>query len=529
MERFREGLDGELYERLNLIKIDRYPKLVNLASSQEDTMKRAQQDRKRKFNQASGSGQGKKFKFVKKNVQAATQPSSSGRWVMKQSQTKPSGNFSYRNTQQSASRPSAPPPARSNDDRRCYNCGQLGHYANKCTRPRQQHQQSQGQGSKAGNQGKKQTVQVKQGCLNFTKVVDLLEGVPVLTGTFSIRDRPITILFDSGATHSFINVKTVSNLDLKWCHTNQAYMIATPGRKVASNQVALSVPLEIGSKTFPTNMVTMNLEGVDVILGMNWMSQHKVVLDISERMVEIHSPFVGNSILYLPPTGHKGSCVYAAITTQLEDIPVVCEYTDVFRDEFPSLPPDRDVEFVIELQPGTAPISKRSYRMPPEELVELKKQLQQLLVKGYICPSSSPWGCPAIFVKKEDGSLRLCVDYRPLNAVTIKNKYLLPRIDVLFDQLAGAKVFSKIDLRSGYHQIKIRPSDIPKTAFSTRYGLYEFLVMSFGLTNAPAYFMNLMNSVFMTELDKFAVVFIDDILIYSKNEKEHAEHLRIVL
>jgi hypothetical protein len=131
-------------------------------------------------------------------------------------------------------------------------------------------------------------------------------------------------------------------------------------------------------------------------------------------------------------------------------------------------------------------------------------------------------------VKKKDGSLRMCVDYRPLNAVTIKNKYPLPRIDVLFDQLAGAKVFSKIDLRSGYHQIKIRASDVPKTAFSTRYGLYEFLVMSFGLTNAPAY-LYLMNSVFMNELDKFVVVFIDDILIYSKSETEHARHLRIVL
>jgi hypothetical protein len=262
---------------------------------------------------------------------------------------------------------------------------------------------------------------------------------------------------------------------------------------------------------------------------MNWMTQHKVVLDISKRMLEINSPFVGNSIFYLPPTGHKGSCVYAAITTQLDDIPVVCEYTDVFPDELPGLPPDREVEFVIELQPGTTPISKRSYRMPPKELVELKKQLQELLDKGYIRPSSFPWGCPALFVKKKDGSLRLCVDYRPLNAVTITNKYPLPRIDVLFDQLAGAKVFSKIDLRSGYHQIKIRPSDIPKTALSTRYGIYEFLVMSFGLTNAPAYFMYLMNSVFMMELDKFVMVFIDDILIYSKNEEEHAEHLRIVL
>ena len=131
--------------------------------------------------------------------------------------------------------------------------------------------------------------------------------------------------------------------------------------------------------------------------------------------------------------------------------------------------------------------------------------------------------------EKKDETLRLCVDYRPLNEVTIKNKYPLPRIDLLFDQLAGAKVFSKIDLRSGYHQIKIKPEDIPKMAFTTRYGLYEYLVMSFGLTNAPAHFMYLMNSVFMPELDKFVVVFIDDILIYSKNKKEHAEHLRVVL
>jgi hypothetical protein len=167
--------------------------------------------------------------------------------------------------------------------------------------------------------------------------------------------------------------------------------------------------------------------------------------------------------------------------------------------------------------------------MAPKELAEMKTQLQDLLEKGFIRPSSSPWGCPAIFVKKKDQTLRMCIDYRPLNEVTIKNKYPLPRIDLLFDQLARAKVFSKIDLRSGYHQIKIRPEDIPKTAFTTRYGLYEYLVMSFGLTNAPAHFMYLMNSVFMPELDKFVVVFIDDILIYSKNKEEHAEHLRVVL
>ena len=187
------------------------------------------------------------------------------------------------------------------------------------------------------------------------------------------------------------------------------------------------------------------------------------------------------------------------------------------------------MEFIIELLPGTAPIAKRPYRMGVNELAELKKQIGELLDKGYVQPSSSPWGAPVLFVEKKDGTQRMCIDYRSLNEVTIKNKYPLPRIDDLFDQLKGACVFSKIDLRSGYHQLRIRRSDIPKTAFVTRYGLYEFTVMSFGLTNAPAYFMYLMNKVFMEYLDKFVMVFIDDILVYSKNEEEHEGHLRLVL
>jgi hypothetical protein len=160
--------------------------------------------------------------------------------------------------------------------------------------------------------------------------------------------------------------------------------------------------------------------------------------------------------------------------------------------------------------------------MSPVELKELKIQLQGLLDKGYIRPSTSPWGCSVLFMEKKDKELRLCVDYRPLNAVTIKNKYPLPHI--LFDQLVGAQVFSKIDLRSGYHQIKIRAEHIPKAAFTTRYGLFEYLVMSFGLTNVLAHFMYLMNSVFMTELNKFVVLLIDDILIYSRSMEEHEEH-----
>jgi hypothetical protein len=366
-------------------------------------------------------------------------------------------------------------------------------------------------------------VQVRQGKLNFTSMNDIPEGASVLTGTFSISDTPVKILFDSGATHSFISDKLLGKMGLKGSHTNSAYKIITPGRQITSNILIRGVCLGLGSKIFPTNLISISLAGMDVILGMDWMTLHKVVLDISDRVVEITSPTVGHTTLYLPFKDGTDSCAFVTIISPLEEIPVVCEYPDVFPDELPGMPLDRDVEFVIELQPGTAPISKRAYRMPPKELAELKNQLQELLDKGYIRLSSSPWGCPALLVKKKDGSLTLCVDYRPLNAVTIKNKYPLPRIDVLFDQLARAKVFSKIDLHYGYHQIKIRPCDIPKTVFSTRYGLYEFLVMSFGLTNAPAYFMYLMNSMFMMELDKFVVVFIDDILIYSKNEKKHAK------
>nr|CAB3504402.1 unnamed protein product [Digitaria exilis] len=389
--------------------------------------------------------------------------------------------------------------------------------------------QNQRPGNQQGKGKQQQRVQVRQGRLNYTTLVDLPEGAPDMTGTFPIHTQLVVILFDSGATHSFISTRFHAKCGLKSYHTKSSYVISTAGGKIASNQVSRRVPIRLGSKIFPTDLILLGMEGIDIVLRANWMTQHKVVLDVAERVVEINSPTHGPSVLYLPQGNCVNACAYTMVKTQLKDIPVVCEYADVFPDDLPRMPPDRDIEFVIELQPGTTPISKRPYRMPTNELAELKIQLQELLDKGFVRPSVSPWGCPAIFAKKKDHSLRLCIDYRPLNTVTIKNKYPLPRIDVLFDQLAGARVFSKIDLRSGYHQIKIRPCDIPKTAFSTRYGLYEFLVMSFGLTNAPAYFMYLMNSVFMSELDKFVVVFIDDILIYSKNEEEHAEHLRIVL
>ena len=215
--------------------------------------------------------------------------------------------------------------------------------------------------------------------------------------------------------------------------------------------------------------------------------------------------------------------------TRLKDIPIVKEFPYVFPDDISGLPPDREVEFTIDLIPGTEPISIPPYRMAPAELRELKAQLEELLSKGFIRPSISPWGAPVLFVKKKDGSLRLCIDYRQLNRVTIRNQYPLLRIDELFDQLQGSRVYSKIDLRSGYHQLRVQESDVPNTAFRTRYGHYEFLVMPFGLTNAPITFMDLMNQVFQPYLDRFVIVFIDDILVYSGSSEEHSEHLRIVL
>jgi hypothetical protein len=212
----------------------------------------------------------------------------------------------------------------------------------------------------------------------------------------------------------------------------------------------------------------------------------------------------------------------------LEYYVVLKEFEDVFK-EVPGLSPRRDIDFSIDLMPGEALVSKTPYRMSTPELKELQMQLEELLNKGYICPSVSPWGTPVLFVKNKDGMLRLCIDFIQLNKVTVKNKYSLSRIDDLFDQLKDARIFSKIYLRSGYHQVRIKEEYISKTTFKTRYGHYEFMMVSFGLSNAPVVFMFLMNVVFPEYLDKFVIVFLDDILIYSKPEEEHEHHLRMVL
>jgi hypothetical protein len=241
--------------------------------------------------------------------------------------------------------------------------------------------------------------------------------------------------------------------------------------------------------------------GINVILGMDWITAHKGVISTSPRLLTLVHPD-RTRVTFEPMKSRDIPVVYNVHTKAISDVLVVCEFEDVFPEELPGLPPDRDVEFVINLVPGTAPIAQSSYRMAEVELKLLKEELDLLLEKGFIRSSASPWGSPALFVPKKDGTQRLCVDYRALNAVTIENMYPLPRIDDLMDQLRQAKLFSKIDLRSGYHQMKIRPEDIHKTAFVT---------------------------VFMDELDKCVVVFIDDILVFPKTAEEHEEHLRIVL
>ncbi|KAK9057437.1 hypothetical protein SSX86_022272 [Deinandra increscens subsp. villosa] len=308
--------------------------------------------------------------------------------------------------------------------------------------------------------------------------------------------------------------------------------------------------ISIEDEDYSIDLIPMMMGEFKVIVGMDWLSKHQAKVVCNRKVIELISPSGKQVVVqgerkneitlcsvmearkYIQH-GCKSYLAYVVDTeresNKAEAVPVVQEFLDVFPEDLPGIPPDRDVEFRIELVPGAKPVARAPYRLAPTEMQELMKQLQELLDKGFIRPSVSPWGAPVLFVKKKDGSLRMCIDYRELNKLTVKNKYPLPRIDDLFDQLQGASWFSKIDLRSGYHQLKVKEEDVPKTAFRTRYGHYEFLVMSFGLTNAPAAFMDLMNRVCRPMLDRSVIVFIDDILVYSRSKEEHAQHLREVL
>jgi hypothetical protein len=347
---------------------------------------------------------------------------------------------------------------------------------------------------------------------------------------FYINAIPATILFDSGATHSFMSTRYANTNELPLKNMKTPMIVITPKGPVEASYMTHRLTLTIMGREFWATDIILEASSIDLILGMSWLRKAKAIIQCGRSTVELTSPKGERfQVKIAVTTSSRRAMFFIAEEFVGDNIRVVRDFPDVFPEELPGMPPDREVEFVINLLPGIAPISKRPYMMSVEVLKELKKQLTELQEAGYIRPSSSPWGASVLFVQKKDGSQRMCVDYRSLNDVTVKNKYPLPHIKDLFDQMRGARVFSKIDLRSSYHQMKIRPSDIPKTTFSTRYGLYEFTVMSFGLTNAPAYFMNLMNKVFREYLDRFVVVFIDDILIYSKSDSDHEEHLRLVL
>jgi len=322
------------------------------------------------------------------------------------------------------------------------------------------------------------------------------------------------------------------------------------------------VPLQLGNWRRKVDLLVSALGGMDCVLGMEFITQNNVLIEGHNRLVRIPSksgivkvkahemPCVGGPTIHfmLRKTWEKecvesyGMLCVMRVLDEYEPkeatklvISAKCikrileKFPDVIPEELPEdLPPRRRVDHAIEVVPGVAPPTKAPYRMSHEELKELKVQLEELLTKGYIKPNKSPYGAPVLFVHKKDGTLRMCVNYRALNKATVKNRYPLPRIDDLFDRLLRAKVFSRIDLRSGYYQIWIVEGDEKKTAYRTRYGSYEFLVMLFGLTNALVIFCILMNDIFREWLDDFVVVYIDDILIYSDSLEEHAEHLRKV-
>ncbi|KAD2394393.1 hypothetical protein E3N88_41370 [Mikania micrantha] len=426
-----------------------------------------------------------------------------------------------------------PPPANQNNGG-CFNCGEQGHFAKDCPKKAQQ------------------AVQAPRGRAFVIGAPAARQDPNVVTGTFLLHDFYASVLFDTGADQSFISADFACQLDSIEEQLDSPYIIEVAnGKQITVSTVHRNCPLTLNGHTFSIDLIPMELGSFDIIVGMDWLSSNRVEVVCSEKLLRV--PLPDNRVLEVRGDQAKRSvkiisCIKARKCLQkkcvaflahvvekekdkkkIQDVPVVREYQEVFPEDLPGLPPVRPVEFRIDLVPGATPVAKSPYRLAPSEMQELSNQLQELLDKGFIRPSYSPWGAPVLFVKKKDGSFRMCIDYRELNKLTIKNRYPLPRIDDLFDQLQGAQYFSKIDLRSGYHQLRVQDEDIPKTAFRTRYGHYEFLVMPFGLTNAPAVFMDLMNRVCKPYLDQFVIVFIDDILIYSKSKAEHEQHLRKIL
>eukprot|EP00253_Pinus_taeda_P027714 PITA_27714 len=341
-----------------------------------------------------------------------------------------------------------------------------------------------------------------------------------------ISNLTISVLIDPGAMLSYVNPKVVERCNIQSVKFKNPWLVqlATGAKRRVTAKIN-DYSFTIADQPITADLNILPLGSYDILIGMDWLEKHWSLVDCKTKIIYYRDQQGNNKEMQ----GIKRPVQVRPITANqlVKCVRKGCQY--VFPKEIPGLPPRRNIDFTIELVPGVAPVSRAPYRMSVPELTELKMQLQELLDKNYIHPSVSPWGAPVLFVKKKDGTLRMCIDYRQLNKLTIKNKYPLPRIDELFDQVKGATVFSKIDLRSGYHQIRIKDEDIAKIASRTRYGHYEFVVLPFGLTNAPATFMCLMNGIFHPYLDQFVLIFIDDILIYSRTIEEHHKHLGIIL
>ncbi|GJR03207.1 putative reverse transcriptase domain-containing protein [Tanacetum coccineum] len=280
-------------------------------------------------------------------------------------------------------------------------------------------------------------------------------------------------------------------------------VVTADGRVVSMDTILKGCTLNFVNHIFEIDLILIELGTFDVIIDMDWLVKHDAVIVCGEKVVRI---LYGNKMLIVK--SDKGVSRLKVISCIKAHVHVIRNFPEVFLEKLPGLPPPRQVEFRIDLLPGAAPVVHAPYRLTPSEMRELSVQLQEMMEKGFIRPSSSPWGAPVLFMKKKDGSYRMCIDYRELNKLTVKNRYPLPRINDLFYQLQGLSVYSKIDLRLGYHQLRIKEEDIPITAFRTWYGHFEFQVMPFGLTNAPAVFMDLMEP---------------------SEEEKHRKHLKIVL
>nr|GEV69811.1 putative reverse transcriptase domain-containing protein [Tanacetum cinerariifolium] len=372
----------------------------------------------------------------------------------------------------------------------CYECGRPGHFKKDCPKLRNQNRGSQIR-NKTGN---------KTGGNEVTAKAYAIGGGGTNLDSNVVTDTSYAVELADGRISK-------TNIILRGC---------TLGLLGHPFDIDL-MPVELGSLTSSSIWIGWRSDACDDRSKLNIISCMKTQKYI-QKGCQVHLAQV---------TSKKAED--KSEEKLLEDVPIVREFLEIFPDDLPELPPTRQVEFQIDLVPGAALVARAPYQLAPAEMQELSTQLQELSDKGFIRPSSSPWGAPVLFVKKKDGSLRMCIDYRKLNKLTVKNQYPLSRIDDLFNQLQGSRVYSKIDLRSGYHQLRVREEDIPKTTFRTRYGYYEFQVMPFGSTNAPAVFMDLMNRVCKPYLDRFVIVFIDDILIYSKNRKEHEGHLKLIL